>query len=202
MKLSENGQMTAVFSAPLNTNVNAVVSAPPNQPSGSGEGGALASGKNVGVETLESSGHAPTGAGEKATLEASPVEPSVEPAVAPSIALQVEDDLEFQVQKGQMTEEDASQIAADMVRLDGAIYQVPTLDQIEVDLGLPAEAQEQGIGESGAQQDFEELVCAHLQVTLGVGPQTAFYLASRLGVQVIALAPPPGPSALPTPSRN
>jgi len=176
MKVSENGQMTAVFSA--------AVSAPPNQPSGSGEGGVLTAGNNADSESAPS----------HATVPSSVLEPLV--------TLQIEDDLELQVQNGQITEEDAAQIATDVARLDGIIYQVPDLEKIEVDLGLPPEAQDQDLDQTVAQQDFEELVCAHLQITLGVGPQTAFYLADRLGVQVVALAMPSINSTLPMPSRN
>ncbi len=90
--------------------------------------------------------------------------------VAPPLAA----DLRERIDKGEMTADEGATVMKEIGALDGLSYTVPDLVEMKKDLGFPPEA-------SFDIDDLPQLLVSHVQLTIGVGPVAASYLAERLG---------------------
>lgn len=90
----------------------------------------------------------------------------------------VDDDILIRSEQGRMTPDEANLISSELANFDGVRYELPPFSILQRDLGFP-ENTEFALSE----EDYRDLVRAHLQISLGVGPVTAAYLTERMGVE-------------------
>lgn len=102
----------------------------------------------------------------------------------------LQEDLMKRIDAHDMTDDDAITIIGDMEQIEGTYYEIPKLRDLKLELGFPEDTQ-------FAPEDLRELVRAHLQISIGVGPLTAAYLCDRLEVRRVKIEPaaPETPSA-------
>lgn len=92
----------------------------------------------------------------------------------------LQEDLAARVTGGHLTPDEAQWISSDLANFDGTAYSLPEYETLIRDLGFPSDAQ-------FTRDDLRELVRAHLQMALGVGPVTAAYLSNQLGMEDVAI---------------
>lgn len=116
----------------------------------------------------------------------------------------VQEDLERMEEDEAYSPNEATQLKNELSSFDGAVYNLPTVDDLKLTLGFPS-------GSDVGARDYFDLVHVHMQLVLSVSALTAGYLSDLLGLTLIpepinapkGIETPASPDAAdPTPNRN